>query len=94
MQALATPSRVHILGCLRDGPRTVNDLVESVAMSQPAVSHQLRILRDMGLVVGTRRGRQVSYALHDPHVASLLDEAIYHVEHLDLGAANPVRRAS
>jgi DNA-binding transcriptional ArsR family regulator len=63
-------------------------------MAQPAVSHQLRILRDMGLVVGTRRGRQIEYALHDPHIASLLDEAIYHVEHLDLGAARRARAAS
>jgi DNA-binding transcriptional ArsR family regulator len=94
MQALAAPSRVHILGCLRDRPRTVTDLVELVGMAQPAISHQLRILRDMGLVVGERRGRQVVYTLHDDHVASLLDEAIYHVEHLELGVAGRFRSAS
>jgi DNA-binding transcriptional ArsR family regulator len=87
MQALATPSRVHLLGCLRDGPRSVSELVAAVGMNQPSVSHQLRVLRDMGLVLGRRRGRNVLYELHDAHVASLLDEAVFHVEHLDLGAA-------
>lgn len=94
MQALATPSRVHILGCLRDGPRTVGEIVDAVAMAQSAVSHQLRVLRDMGFVVGERRGRQVLYTLHDDHVASLVDEAIWHVQHLDLRAAAPRRAAS
>ncbi|MDQ3094784.1 MAG: transcriptional regulator, partial [Actinomycetota bacterium] len=46
---------------------------------------QLRLLRNLGLVEGDRRGRSVSYALYDSHVAQLLDEAIYHAEHLRLG---------
>jgi DNA-binding transcriptional ArsR family regulator len=94
MYALATPSRVHILGCLRDGPRTVGEIVEFVAMAQSAVSHQLRVLRDMRFVVGERQGRQVLYRLHDDHVASLLDEAVFHMHHLDLGAAAERRAAS
>jgi len=84
MQALSTPSRVHILGCLREGPRTVSEIVEEVAMAQSAVSHQLRVLREMRFVIGERRGRQVLYRLHDEHVASLLDEAVFHMQHLDL----------
>ncbi len=54
-------------------------------MEQSACSHQLRLLRNLGLVVGERRGRSVVYALHDDHVAGLLDQAVYHVEHLRLG---------
>ena len=94
MQALATPSRVHLLGCLRDGPRSVGELIEAVGLSQPAVSHQLRVLREMGFVIGERQGRRVMYRLHDEHVASLLDEAIWHCQHLELGAATPARAAS
>jgi DNA-binding transcriptional ArsR family regulator len=86
MRALATPSRVHILGCLRDGPQTVSEIVEEVGMAQSAVSHQLRVLREMKFVIGERLGRQVLYRLHDEHVASLLDEAVFHMQHLDLGA--------
>lgn len=84
MQALATPSRVQILGRLRESPCAVGELAEAIGMRQPAVSHQLRVLRQLGLVLGQRQGRQTVYALHDDHVAVLLDEAVYHVEHLRL----------
>ncbi|MGQ0617075.1 MAG: ArsR/SmtB family transcription factor [Acidimicrobiia bacterium] len=81
MEVLATPSRVRILSRLRSSPCAVGDLADAVEMAQPAVSHQLRVLRDRGLVVGTRSGRQVVYALHDPHIGAVLDEAIGHMAH-------------
>ncbi len=92
MQALATPSRVRILACLREGPSAVRDLADAVEMEQSAVSHQLRTLRHLGLVIGERVGRQVIYALHDDHVAALLDEAVFHTEHLRLGHTSAVRQ--
>jgi DNA-binding transcriptional ArsR family regulator len=64
----------------------VSELVAAVGMQQSAVSHQLRLLRDIGLVVGERRGRSVVYSLYDEHVASLIDQAVWHIEHLRLGA--------
>ncbi|VFA98023.1 HTH-type transcriptional repressor CzrA [Nocardia cyriacigeorgica] len=88
LQALATPSRLRILTRLRHGPCSVGDLVEAVEMEQSAVSHQLRLLRAMGLVTGARQGRSVIYRLYDSHVAMLLDEAVYHIEHLGLGIAD------
>jgi len=95
MQALATPSRVLILAQLRESALSVSELVSAVGMQQSAVSHQLRLLRDLGLVVGERDGRRVVYSLHDDHVALLIDQAVNHLEHLRLGAANrPARRAS
>jgi DNA-binding transcriptional ArsR family regulator len=66
----------------------VGELSEELDMEQPAVSHQLRILRDLGLVVGTRVGRQVFYGLFDSHVASLLDEALSHIDHVATGATS------
>ena len=93
MSALATPSRVRILARLREGECTVGDLAVAVQMEQPAVSHQLRILRDLGLVLGERTGRHITYALYDPHVATLLDEALRHIEHRRAGAADPPRAA-
>lgn len=90
MQVLATPSRVQILGRLKDGPCAVGELAEAVGMEASAVSHQLRQLRYLGLVVGERQGRRVVYALHDSHVAELLDQAVFHVQHLSLGARNPL----
>ena len=87
MQALATPSRVRILGRLRAGASSVNELAEAVGMEPSAVSHQLRLLRHLRFVVGRRDGRRVVYDLYDDHVAHLLDEAISHVEHVELGLA-------
>jgi DNA-binding transcriptional ArsR family regulator len=95
MQALAAPSRLLILAQLRERPHAVSELVEAVGMEQSAVSHQLRLLRDTGLVVGERRGRRVVYSLYDAHVAELIDQAVWHVEHLSIGAHESVpRRAS
>jgi DNA-binding transcriptional ArsR family regulator len=85
MQALATPSRVRILGQLRRAPASVGDLAAAVEMERSAVSQQLRVLRHLGLVIGERRGRNIIYALHDSHVADLLDQAVFHIEHLRLG---------
>ena len=93
MQALAAPSRVRILGRLRDGSCSVNELAQAVAMEPSAVSHQLRLLRHLGLVVGERQGRRVVYALHDSHVADLLDQAVFHVEHVRLGYSQTIGQA-
>lgn len=97
MQALATPSRLMILSRLRRGPCAVGKLAADIGMEQSAVSHQLRLLRHLGLVEGTRDGRSTVYALYDDHVARLLDEAVYHSEHLRLGlrdsTAAELRRA-
>ena len=85
MQALATPSRLRILGRLHAGACSVNELAAAVAMESSAVSHQLRVLRHLGLVVGRRDGRRIVYDLHDEHVGELLEQAIGHVEHLRQG---------
>lgn len=85
MQALAAPSRLLMLARLRRGPCAVTTLAADVGMAQSAVSHQLRLLRHLGLVTATRQGKTTIYALYDEHVAMLLDEAVYHSEHLRLG---------
>ena len=88
LQALATPSRLMILTELRQGPCSVTDLADAIGLEQSLVSHQLRLLRNLGLVTGTRAGRSIVYSLYDNHVAQLLDEAVYHSEHLRLGLAD------
>jgi ArsR family transcriptional regulator, nickel/cobalt-responsive transcriptional repressor len=87
MQALATPSRVRILGRLHAGACSVNELAQAVDMAPSAVSHQLRLLRHLGLVVGRRDGRRIVYDLYDDHVGELLEQAISHVEHVRAGLA-------
>jgi DNA-binding transcriptional ArsR family regulator len=87
MQALASPSRLRILAQLTTGPTSVNALADAVNMEGSAVSHQLRLLRHLGLVVGHREGRQILYGLHDDHVAEMLRQVMAHVDHVRLGLA-------
>ena len=94
MFALSSPNRVRILGLLRERHYTVGELMDALDMEQSAVSHQLRLLRHLGLVTGTRQGKNTVYALYDNHVAALLDEAVYHSEHLRLGLRDQVGQAS
>ncbi|MEV0639493.1 metalloregulator ArsR/SmtB family transcription factor [Streptomyces sp. NPDC050619] len=93
LQALATPSRLRILARLQEGPCAATELADAVGMEQSACSHQLRLLRNLGLVTGERRGRSVIYALYDNHVAELLEQALYHVEHLRLGLRDTPAKA-
>ena len=79
----------HAFDSKRSGVNA-GDLADAVGMEPSAVSHQLRQLRHLGLVVGERRGKHVIYDLHDPHVAELLDQAVFHVQHLQLGAARAI----
>jgi ArsR family transcriptional regulator, nickel/cobalt-responsive transcriptional repressor len=87
MHALAASSRVRILSRLTAGPCSVKELARAVEMEQPAVSQQLRLLRDLGLVVGKRHGQKTIYKLHDKHVAVLLAEAVAHTQHRRTAAA-------
>jgi DNA-binding transcriptional ArsR family regulator len=61
--ALAEPSRRRILDLLRDGERSVNELVARLELSQPGVSKHLRVLREAGLVEVRPEGRRRWYAL-------------------------------
>jgi len=80
MQALATPSRVRILGRLRESACSVGELAEAIGMEQSAVSHQLRLLRSMRLVRSRRDGRHIYYTVDDDHIATLFAHGLDHVQ--------------
>jgi DNA-binding transcriptional ArsR family regulator len=63
----------------------VRDLALLVGVSESAVSHQLRLLRDRRLVKARRDGNVIYYALHDPHLGVLFREAEYHADHVFQG---------
>jgi ArsR family transcriptional regulator, cadmium/lead-responsive transcriptional repressor len=71
-RGFADPSRLAILEALRDGPRTVRDIVEATGLSQSNVSNHLSCLRECGLVTATPHGRFVSYQLSDARIEALL----------------------
>ncbi|HEX7107352.1 MAG TPA: metalloregulator ArsR/SmtB family transcription factor [Acidothermaceae bacterium] len=63
-EAIAHPARRQVMEVLRDGPRRAGDLAGSFAMSRPAVSQHLRVLREAGLVAEVRVGRERHYHLN------------------------------
>lgn len=79
--ALSDASRVRIISVLVEGERNVSSLAEAVGISESAVSHQLRGLRQMRLVRPRRQGRQVFYCLDDKHIVDLYKRGLDHVLH-------------
>jgi len=78
---LGDPTRLRILATLVGGERCVHELCARLQMSQPAISHQLRILRGARLVRPRRAGREIFYTLDDAHVTVLLEEGLKHAGH-------------
>ena len=82
---LGDRTRLGILGALSAGELCVCDICETLGMSQSAVSHQLRLLRETRLVKNRREGKNVFYSLDDDHVKALFNLGLEHVrEYRDL----------
>lgn len=81
-EALADPTRARIVYALGNGPLCVRDLAIITGVSESAVSHQLRFLRDRRVVKRRRMGNVISYSMDDQHVGALLREAEYHADHV------------
>jgi ArsR family transcriptional regulator, lead/cadmium/zinc/bismuth-responsive transcriptional repressor len=79
--ALSDPTRLKIISVLLEGEMNVGDIAAKLQMSESAVSHQLRGLRQLRLVRARKNGRQVYYALDDDHIAKLYRLGLDHVEH-------------
>jgi len=80
--ALSDPTRLRILSALSSSELCVCDLAEVCGISQSGVSHQLRLLRDRGLVAFRRDGNRAVYRLADDHVSALLDQGLAHASEL------------
>jgi DNA-binding transcriptional ArsR family regulator len=77
-KTLSDPTRLRILSRLAADEACVHELCAALAMSQTAVSHQLRLLRVARLVRTRRAGREIFYSLEDDHVMSLVAAARAH----------------
>src|SRR5690242_9841227 len=72
-QALANPTRVHIIECLRDGELPVATIVERLGVEPANVSQHLAVLRSKKLVINRKEANQVFYKLRDPLLIKVLD---------------------
>ncbi|MBD1223622.1 metalloregulator ArsR/SmtB family transcription factor [Virgibacillus halodenitrificans] len=80
-KALSDPTRIRILNLLCTGEHAVNDIAETLNLSQSSVSHQLRFLKNLRLVKYRRAGTTFYYSEDDVHVMNLLKQAIEHATH-------------
>ena len=79
-KGFADPTRVHILYLLAARQELcVTDIAEAVSLSQSAVSHQLRFLKQMHLIKFRREGKNILYSLDDDHVLTILEMGLEHV---------------
>ena len=74
------PTRIRILHALLPGELCVCDLAAALGMTQSAVSHQLRILKQNKLVKSRREGKSIFYSLADGHVRTIIDQGLEHIE--------------
>lgn len=79
-QVLADPTRAKLLFALAQDELCVCDLAAIVERSRPAVSHQLRVLRDLKLVKYRRQGRMAYYSLADEHVRHFIEDGLRHAQ--------------
>ena len=75
----ADSTRVRILYVLEESEMCVCDLAALLGMTQSAISHQLRALKNARLVSSRREGKTVFYALADDHVKTIIDQGLEHV---------------
>ncbi len=74
-------TRIKILYALFESSMCVCDIAVLLDMSQSAISHQLRVLKQAGLVKYKKEGRIVFYSLDDDHIKTILDQGMDHINH-------------
>jgi ArsR family transcriptional regulator, lead/cadmium/zinc/bismuth-responsive transcriptional repressor len=79
-RAFSDSSRVRILSVIVDQEMNVSQLAELVGVTESAVSHHLRSLRQMRLVKFRRDGKEVYYSVDDPHIIALFQQGVRHVQ--------------
>jgi len=78
-KAFGDPTRVHVLTLLADRELCVTEISQAVDITQSAISHQLRILKQMHLIKYRREGKNLLYSLADDHVLTILQTGLEHV---------------
>ena len=78
-KALSDTSRIKIILFLLDGEKSVNAIAEKVNLTQPATSHHLRVLKNVGILNMTRIANENYYRVADEHISAIIKTAITHL---------------
>lgn len=79
-RAFSDTSRVRILSAIVEQEMNISTLAEMVGVTESAVSHHMRGLRQMRLVTARRDGKEVYYHVDDPHIIALFQQGLRHVQ--------------
>lgn len=79
-RAFSDTSRVRILSAIVDQELNITSLAQIIGVTESAVSHHMRGLRQMHLVEARRDGKEVFYSLTDPHVIALFRQGVEHIQ--------------
>ena len=79
-RAFSDTSRVRILSVIVEQEANISQLAELVGVTESAVSHHMRGLRQMRLVKSRRDGKEVYYSVDDPHIIALFQQGVRHVQ--------------
>lgn len=78
---LSDPTRLKIVLKIKEDEKNVTTIANEVHMEQPAVSHQLKLLRDNHVVRSRRKGKSILYTVDDDHVLDILEQTFTHIKH-------------
>lgn len=81
LSVLGESARLSIVVYLMDKPASVGEITEFLGMSQPAISHHLRLLKDARILRAEKKGKQVYYSLNDNHVKNIIESGLVHMSH-------------
>jgi len=81
-KGFADVTRIQILMLLLDGEMCVGDIAQAVELTQSAISHQLRLLKQMHLIKYRRDGKNILYSLADDHVQTIIQMGLEHINHV------------
>lgn len=74
-------TRLQIVTLLMNKDANVGDIAKELQMTQSAISHQLRILKDAQILKNNKNGRRVIYSINDDHVSTIIQEGLKHMSH-------------
>lgn len=80
-KALSDPTRIKIIDVLFKGEMCVSCIAEELQMTQSAISHQLKVLKNSRIIKSRREGKNIFYSLDDCHVYNIIKESLEHQMH-------------
>lgn len=80
-KALSDPTRLKIIDALFFGEKCVSSIANDIGMTQSAVSHQLKILKNAKIIKSKKNGKNVFYSLVECHVEDIIRNTLEHLQH-------------